>query len=682
MKPQPCPGYRDRYIDFSCSKGGIVLLKQGFSNLCVPKKSSRYIGIEYYVSIWFKKCQVKMIYLNLFFGRESAHGVMSTIGDISHARFSTQFNSLNKFLGKTISSILILMFVPGFIFSQTKSTKMSDKKIVIYQLLPRLFGNKNTTNTYYGTLQQNGVGKFNDIDDKALNGIKELSVNYIWYTGVIAHASLTDYTKFGIPNSDADVVKGIAGSPYAIRDYYDVDPDLAVDVANRMQEFENLIKRTHDKGLKVIIDFVPNHVARGYHSNVKPNGVEDFGATDDTTKSFSASNDFYYLPGQKFIVPDVDKKSNPTDSLKDYQFNESPVKATGNNSFKAKPNDDDWYETIKLNYGVDYQNGGQGHFDPIPPVWFKMKDILTYWAKKGVDGFRCDMAEMVPVAFWHWLIPQLKTAYPDLIFIGEAYNPKVYEQYLTEGGFDYLYDKVGLYDGVKKLIRNQPEANINDITTSKQTVQNFDERMLRFLENHDEERIASNGFAGDANLALPAMAISATLGKGPVLIYFGQEVGEPATGIEGFGGEDGRTTIFDYWGIPNHQAWMNGGLFDGGKLSIGQKQLRDAYKNLLQIVTRNEAIAKGDFFEIPQNEINNKQVYAFIRYTSNQRLLIIANFNREDSFEGHIHIPKEILNGKTVEKPIDLLGNRKLEMPSGDTISIKVNPVSSQIIQF
>ncbi|WP_234461981.1 alpha-amylase family glycosyl hydrolase [Pedobacter segetis] len=559
---------------------------------------------------------------------------------------------------------------------------MGDKKIVIYQLLPRLFGNTNTTNKTYGSLEENGTGKFNDIDEKALNGLKELSVNYVWYTGIIAHASLTDYSKFGIPNSDADVVKGIAGSPYAIRDYYDVDPDLAVNVPNRMQEFENLVQRTHAAGLKVIIDFVPNHVARGYHSNVKPKGVEDFGENDDTTKSFSPKNDFYYLNGQNFMVPDIDKVPNPTDSLKDYQFNESPAKATGNNSFSAKPKDDDWYETIKLNYGVDYQNGEKTYFDPIPPVWVKMKDILVYWSKKGVDGFRCDVAEMVPVEFWQWMIPQVKKEKPDLIFIGEAYNPKVYSQYLNQGGFDYLYDKVGLYDALKKLIRNQPDADVAAISQAKNEVQGFDDKMLRFLENHDEERIASKGFAGDANFALPAMVVTATLGKSPVMVYFGQEVGEPAKGIEGFGKDDNRTTIFDYWGVPNHQKWMNNGLFDGGQLDENQKDLREFYKNLLKISSQNEAISNGDFYEVPQQEINNNRVYAYFRYTNDQRLLIISNFNRTESFEGKINLPSIVLNNNQPKNPVDLLSNKNLEMPAGDALNIKLAPNSSQIIQF
>ena len=588
----------------------------------------------------------------------------------------------NSSFPKILSAFFLLLTISNFSFSQTKTNKMSEKKIVIYQMLPRLFGNKNNTNKTYGTILENGTGKFNDIDDKALNGIKELSVNYIWYTGIIAHASLTDYTKFGIPNSDADVVKGIAGSPYAIRDYYDVDPDLAVDVDHRMQEFQDLINLTHAKNLKVIIDFVPNHVARSYHSTAKPIDIQDFGATDDTTKSFSPTNDFYYISNEKFIVPDIDRKSNPLDSLKDYLFEESPAKATGNNSFRAKPNDDDWYETIKLNYGVDYQNGEQTHFDPIPPVWIKMKDILTYWTNKGVDGFRCDMAEMVPVAFWHWLIPQLKTEHPDLIFIGEAYNPNVYKQYITEGGFDYLYDKVGLYDGLKKLIKNQPDANVNDISVAKQATQNFDNHMLRFLENHDEERIASKGFANDANFALPALTVSATLGKGPFLIYFGQEVGEPAAGEEGFGGDDNRTSIFDYWGVPNHQKWMNNGEFDGGQLDVNEKQLREYYENLLKITTQNDAIFNGDFYEVAQNEINNNKVYAYFRYTKNQKLLIISNFSGDQNFEGKISVPKEVSTLDSPKSAIDLLTNQIIVMPSSDTININIKPNSSQIIQF
>lgn len=559
---------------------------------------------------------------------------------------------------------------------------MNDKQIVIYQLLPRLFGNKNTANVPYGTIEQNGSGKFNDITDKALDGIKELHANYVWYTGAIAHASLTDYSAYGIKVDDADVVKGRAGSPYAIRDYYDVDPDLAVDVKNRMKEFEALIKRTHAKHLKVIIDFVPNHVARSYHSYTKPKNTVDFGAKDDVTKAFSVQNDFYYIPGQPLVVP-TNKIKTPLSALQDEQFAENPAKATGNDAFTASPRYDDWYETIKLNYGVDYQNGKQNHFEPIPPVWTKMRDILIFWTKKGVDGFRCDMAEMVPIAFWSWVIPQVKMVNPNLIFLGEAYNPQVYKQYLEEGKFDYLYDKVGLYDGLKRLIRNEPAADVKDIRYVWQTESaGFGNRMLRFLENHDEERIASAGFAGKAELALPAMVVSATLGAGPVMLYFGQEVGEPGKGQEGFGGDDNRTTIFDYWGVPNHQKWMNGGLFDGHKLNGAQQNLRAAYRQILKVSSESDAVANGEIYDVPHVGNMNNRMYAFIRYSGKQRLLVVANFDRNQTMEANIEIPDHILRVKESSPVTDLLTDRKLNIPAGTSIPVKLGPVSAQVITF
>ncbi|WP_131538745.1 alpha-amylase family protein [Pedobacter nototheniae] len=577
----------------------------------------------------------------------------------------------------------LFLFASLSSFAQKNNTTMNDKQIVIYQLLPRLFGNKKTTNIPYGTIEQNGSGKFNDITDKALDGIKQLHVNYVWYTGALAHASLTDYSAFGIKPDDADVVKGRAGSPYAIRDYYDVDPDLAVDVKKRMQEFESLLKRTHAKDLKVIIDFIPNHVARSYHSYAKPANAVDFGAMDDVTKAFSTNNDFYYIPEQPFVVPVEAPKQTPISALQDGKFDENPAKATGNNVFAAQPKYDDWYETIKLNYGVDYQSGEQQHFDPIPPVWLKMKDILSFWANKGVDGFRCDMAEMVPIAFWNWVIPQVKAINPKIIFIGEAYNPQVYKQYLNEGKFDYLYDKVGLYDGLKKLIRNEPTADVKDIKHVWQVESaGFGDHMLRFLENHDEERIASAGFAGKAELALPAMVVSATLGKGPVMLYFGQEVGEPGKGAEGFGGDDNRTTIFDYWGVPAHQQWMNGGKFDGKKLNSDQQKLRDYYQQLLKVTTTSDAVLNGDIFEVPQTGNMNNRMYAFIRYSGKQRLLVVANFDRNQTMEANIEIPDEILKVKSSSRVTDLLTDIKLNIPAGTSIPVKLTPVTAQVIEF
>ena len=318
--------------------------------------------------------------------------------------------------------------------------KQKTDKMIIYQVFTRLFGNNRIPTRVNGSIHDNGCGKMADFTTKALNEIKKLGATHIWYTGIIEHATQTSYADSGITPDHPAVVKGKAGSPYAIKDYYDVDPDLATKVPNRKQEFQNLVNRTHKAGLKVIIDFVPNHVARQYHSDAKPQGVTDLGENDDTHLAFSPQNNFYYVPGTP-LQGHIDLHQNaPT------AYEEMPAKATGNDRFDAWPAQNDWYETVKLNYGVDYLGGRSCHFDPVPDTWVKMRDILLYWAATGIDGFRCDMAEMVPVAFWHWAIPQVKEAHPALIFIAEVYNPGEYRNYIHEGHFDYLYDKVGLYD--------------------------------------------------------------------------------------------------------------------------------------------------------------------------------------------------------------------------------------------
>ena len=527
---------------------------------------------------------------------------------------------------------------------------VTDHKLIIYQLLPRLFGNKTNLNKTYGSIEENGVGKLNDITDQALLEIKKMGFTHVWYTGVIEHATMTDYSAFGIKPDDPDVVKGRAGSPYAIKDYYDIDPDLAVDVPNRMGEYETLIKRTHNNGLKVIMDLVPNHVSRTYHSDAKPANARDFGEDDDKSRAFDPKNDFYYLPGQPFEVP---KGYNPggdqfKSPSKDGKFDEFPARATGNDVFNATPSINDWFETIKLNYGVNYFNGLTPYFNPLPPLWNKIRDILLFWAAKGVDGFRCDMVEMVPLEFWAWLIPAVKANFPQLVFIGEAYNPNLYNSYIDAGKFDYLYDKVGLYDAIKRLTKNRPDATTWDINQLwNRDTKGIDEHMLRFMENHDERRIASPQFAGDPWLAVPGMIITATLSTGPVMVYFGQEVGEPGAGVGGFGQDEGRTTIFDYWGLPEHQKWTNGGQFDGGALSDSQKNLRGFYSRLLNAVISHEALRTGRFWELMlANEREpwfNEHLYIFIRHTDKQRILVIANFNRSES-NVNVKFPGDLLN--------------------------------------
>ncbi|WP_353717882.1 alpha-amylase family protein [Dyadobacter sp. 676] len=516
-------------------------------------------------------------------------------------------------------------------------------KFIIYQIFTRLFGNRKTANKVYGTIEENGCGKFNDIDDTALAALKDFGVTHLWYTGVLEHATLTDYSKFGIKPDHPLIVKGIAGSPYAVKDYYDVDPDLAVDVPNRMQEFENLVTRTHVHGLKVIIDFVPNHVARQYHSDMRPEGVRDFGEDDDNTVSFSPGNNFYYIPEHDFVVPEGLTPPLPVTT----PYHERPAKATGNDVFQAQPSQYDWYETVKLNYGIDYLDGRARHFDPIPSTWLKMRDILIYWTRKGVDGFRCDMAEMVPVEFWGWVISEVRRENPAILFIAEIYNLFEYRNYIDKGGFDYLYDKVGLYNSLRRIIGGY--GTTEDITRIWQYESgDFSEHMLRFLENHDEQRIASRYFAGNPWTALPAMVLSATLHTGPFMLYFGQELGVDATQQEGFQGDDGRTTIFDYWGIPEFQQWVNGGKFNDELLTMEQKTLREFYRNLNAFVLKNEAVYAGGFYDLQYVNADGQSInydktiiYSYLRHTDNQKLLFVYNFHESRTVETTIKVPQD-----------------------------------------
>lgn len=551
-------------------------------------------------------------------------------------------------------------------------------KLIIYQLLPRLFSNTATTCVPNGTIKQNGSGKMNDITSTVLRKLKDLGATHIWYTGVIRHASKTHYR--GIPPCNPHIVKGNAGSPYAITDYYDIDPDIATHLPKRMKEFEELVDRTHNSGLKVIIDFVPNHVARQYHSIAKPNSVSDLGEGDDSGVFFNPNNNFYYLPGEQF-APSIPLGEG------DNFYYEKPARATGNDCFHPYPSAGDWYETIKLNYGIDYSNGSK-HFSPIPSTWHKMLDILKFWTAKGIDGFRCDMAHMVPVEFWGWAIPQVKEISPNIIFIAELYDVGIYHDYIFNGHFDYLYDKVSLYDTLRAIICGKAKAS--DITYCWQAVEGMSEHMLNFLENHDEQRIASTQFAGDASLAIPALVVSAMISRAPFMIYQGQELGEPAIDAEGFSGLDGRTTIFDYWSVDTLRRWFNNGNCDTSKLSKSERQLRATYKKVLRLCNSEKAIAHGEFYDLMYTNIesmNCNKVYAFYRHMRNERLLIIANFNYCDekvvlntpqhaldvmSMSAGMYHCKELLSGNEFDGLISANNPLEFIIPKHSAVIIKL----------
>ncbi len=532
---------------------------------------------------------------------------------------------------------------------------------VIYQLLPRLFSNTNSNNKKFGTLSENGCGKLNHITSRVLRQIRKQGITHIWFTGLLEHASSNAYHQFGIEGDNPEVVKGIAGSPYAIRDYYDIDPDLAENIPSRMAEFESLVKRCHKINMGVIIDFVPNHVARSYYSDTRPNGVPDLGENDDNDKAFLPSNNFYYLPGEELELPEQLKHLPYVSASGTEPYHEFPAKATGNDGFTARPEINDWYETVKLNYGVDYRDYGRKYFDPIPDTWFKMRDILLFWASKNVDGFRCDMAEMVPVEFWKWVIPQIKEKFPDIIFIAEIYNPDAYRLYIETGQFDFLYDKVGLYDTLRLVTAG--EVHARNITQDWQKLDGLDPYMLRFMENHDEQRIASAQFAGNARAGWPAMAVSALMNMGPVMIYSGQESGEPGSGETGFSGDDGRTSIFDYCSMPEHLKWVNEGKYDGGSFSTEQKKNYNFYTRLLNLC-HHEAFRLGYFYDLmwcnDDNEFfNGKYIYTFLRYYEDRAFLVVANFHKEKALKLKIKLPHDALK---------LMGQKGSSLSSGKDI--------------
>ena len=563
-------------------------------------------------------------------------------------------------------------------------------KLVIYQVFTRTFGNKNNNRKPNGTLAENGVGKMNDFDVATLRQIKSLGVNTIWYTGVIRHATCTDYSAFGIPRQTPRVVKGKAGSPYAITDYYDIDPDIAGNVAERMSEFEDLVKRTHKEGLKVIIDFVPNHVAREYKSICKSKGVKDLGETDDTGKHFDANNNFYYCPNEPLDtsaipLPNGIEADDSNEMAAEYA--ETVARCTGNDRFDAHPQANDWYETVKLNYGVDYCDwGGRStHFEPIPDTWHKMTDILLFWAAKGIDGFRCDMAEMVPHEFWQYATEKVKAQYPHIVFIGEVYDPNQYRTYVA-AGFDYLYDKVGMYDCLRDVMCGHRSAS--NISQQWQATDDIREHILYFLENHDEQRIASDFFCGNMQKGIPALIVSALFQRNPVMIYAGQEFGERGMDCEGFSRIDGRSTIFDYWSVDA----IRKGFFERNELTAEQLQLEKEYRSILNICNSEKAVSEGKTFDLMYaNEANegfdSYKIFAFLRSDGNTTLLVVVNFSEAETHVS-VNIPAHAFDYMGLKEGeidmVDLLsGEQKPAMLRQESsIEMEVAGLSGRIYKF
>ncbi len=510
------------------------------------------------------------------------------------------------------------------------------QKPIIYQMLPRIWGNTRLRPKKNGGLAENGTGKFSDIDKATLEYLKWLGCSHVWYTGVLRHS--TQASEEGCVPSHPQFVKGKAGSPYAICDYYDVNAYLADNPEDRMREFEELIRRTHDAGLKMIIDFVPNHVSRDYGKVSPTSGHPMLGAEDDKTVHWKPENDFFYYPGESLKLP----KEAP-EGMEAYH--ECPAMATGNNCYSPCPGINDWYETIKINYGDDHT-----------ATWDRMLDIIIFWAAKGVDGFRCDMVELVPPAFFKWLIYKTKELYPDTVFIAEVYKKELYNKYIREIGFDYLYDKSGLYDTLRAVV----EKNTNDngmpvelwqsatgITRNWQFLSDLQPYMLNFLENHDEQRFASDYFGGDASKTFAPLYVSLYMNTAPFMIYFGEEVGERGMDEEGFSGKDGRTTIFDWWSVSSLRRLrklISSGDYKAGsisKLVKGGLKKEEAevflrFAEATRFAAKDTAVSKGSTYDLCYCNVNSdgfdiNRHFAFLRDYEDHTILVAANFSGREA---------------------------------------------------
>ena len=576
----------------------------------------------------------------------------------------------------------------------------AQKRVRIYQLFVRLFGNTNETRKQNGTLAENGVGKFADINDTALASIQEMGFTHVWLTGVLQQATATDYSEIGQPADDTDLLKGLAGSPYAIKDYFDVCPDYAEKPAERLQEFAQLIERLHRHKLKAIIDLVPNHVARSYDSCVKPGcnfgSCGAAGAGDDTTKFFHPHNNFFYLTpdgnGPPLRLPTFRDgvPVSPTCQLLGancdgfFEGERTFGRVTGNNAVTWTPHINDWYETIKLNYGFDFTDPSKSvreypnAWSPnkeIPDTWKKVDQVIEHWQSLGVDGFRCDMSHMVPPEMWSWTISQARQRQPGVFFMGEAYNddpakvpgsdPVVSQLNYGHGnvlfdllnaGFDAVYD-APVYRALKRIYDGSCWANDIDHEIADDFIS---QNSVRYAENHDEVRLAAKHEWGGVgqNVGRPVSAILYGLSRGAIMLHNGQEVGEPGAGAEGFGGDDARTSIFDYWSMPEFAKWVNDHRYDGARLSREQKTLRDFYGRLINLVGE-PAFRDGKFLPLNPANRDNEQfgrlpgesasghwLYAFLRYDpmTSQRFLVVVNLHPSETLHDvRIHVPSDAL---------------------------------------
>ncbi len=540
---------------------------------------------------------------------------------------------------------------------------------VIYQLFVRHFSNTEHNGVQNGTIETNGCGTFNGVTEEALRSLARMGCTHVWLTGVLRHATQTAHP--GVPAQPKSIVKGIAGSPYAVVDYFDVDPDLASDPALRMTEFEALVQRCRLVGLVPLMDFIPNHVSRAYHAEGE--GHEDFGEGDDKNVFFSAEQGYFYLTancegdGPPLMLPDGV-----------FEGERSFGRVTGNNAATWTPDACDWYETVKLNYGYNFMAGlaslrllpdWMSPKHKVPKTWRIMDDILAFWQEKGIGGFRCDMAHMVPMAFWKWALSHARVRRSSVFFMAEAYNDHMKTTYedpcaaLLEAGFNAVYDSACFHLAENVYLGGNWA---NDFDRLFRSDPKYMSHGVRYIENHDEPRVCSpKAWNGVGHKVMPAvMTLVYASGKGPVLVYNGQEVGERAEGPGGYGGDNGRTSIFDYTCLPRLQPWVEAG-FDADALPPDAAKLRDFHCRLLPIL-QHPALERGDFYGLnwanmknptfgkePADESSGHWTYAILRHHGASTALVVGNLSPDINFYNlRVSIPQHAFgwSGISTEK--------------------------------
>lgn len=404
-------------------------------------------------------------------------------------------------------------------------------KKIIYQVMTRLWDG----------------GKMSGWDGPSFAYLKTLGVDYVWYTGIPRHSTGKDF------------VKGDPGCPYSITDWMDVNPYLADVPDDRLAEFDALVARTHAAGLKCILDFIPNHVARDYRGGIRHHNWCD----------------------------------------------------------------GDWTDTFKINWDD-------------PRTLETCVRVLQFWAARGADGFRFDMAELVPASQLRELISRVRAKYPELLMVAEVYIKDNYRMFLDYVGFDLLYDKSGSYDILRNIVCCGGSAR--QLTWNWQWLGEMQPKMLNFLENHDEQRIASREFAGSAGRCYSALAFSALYNNASFMLYFGQEVGEDASE-----GDCGRTSIFN-WCDPAHVRRLNAHIGAGTPLPEEDAAVLSRYREILSYA-KLPAFSCGKTWDLcycQDTQFDRDGCFAFLRYDSASAYVVLCNFTAVPR-EMEIRIPREPL---------------------------------------